>query len=503
MKINKIFLILFFSIFIILNVVVTLTLSDFSPMALLNFIIFLLLDIGVAYGMTETILALTTSKKDLLRLDSLSKLPKVALIYTTFNDVLPETMARLKDQRYENYDIFILDDSTKEDCSKIVDSFGFKTIRRDNRTGFKAGALNNWIKLYGDDYDYFIILDADSLLDPDFIENMVKYGDHPSNRDVAIFQSKINSYNNTTRFARTLTISTPLANYINDRLINECGTMLSWGHNNLHRTKLIKEVGGFAQKYVSEDYATALTLIQRGYKCKLVDVISYEMMPQTIQTFTKRTVRWSKQSLELLKLNTDNISMNTQLHLFISIYSYSMWGIYCLGILIAIFGYTSSLEDFTVLLAILKGNGVTSFLMNIKNLLYSIYFLNFTFLRIPIALRLGITVKNYIRNLLLSIALSNYMMIDIIKAQILTILGKKVVFDVTDKSSGPGSAKEQMKGLQKINFLILVVIIGMIRNPISILFDFVWLIPLLLSSIIIYILQQEGTVTESAKACRK
>jgi hypothetical protein len=171
--------------------------------------------------------------------------------------------------------------------------------------------------------------------------------------------------------------------------------------------------------------------------------------------------------------------------------------------LIAIFGYTSSLKDFTILLAILKSDGVTSVLLNIKNLLYSIYFLNFTFLRIPIALRLGITVKNYIKNLLLSIALSNYMMIDIIKAQILTILGKKVVFDVTDKSSGPGSTKEQMKGLQKINFLILVVIIGMIRNPISILFDFVWLIPLLLSSIIIYILQQEGTVTESTKACRK
>jgi hypothetical protein len=95
------------------------------------------------------------------------------------------------------------------------------------------------------------------------------------------------------------------------------------------------------------------------------------------------------------------------------------------------------------------------------------------------------------------------MMIDIIKAQFLTVLGKKVVFDVTDKSSGPGSTKEQMKGLQKVNLLIILVIIGMIRNPISILFDFVWLIPLLLSSVIIYILQQEEKGTESAIGCQK
>jgi hypothetical protein len=95
------------------------------------------------------------------------------------------------------------------------------------------------------------------------------------------------------------------------------------------------------------------------------------------------------------------------------------------------------------------------------------------------------------------------MMIDIIKAQFLTILGKKVVFDVTDKSSGPGSTKEQMKGLRKINLLIIIVIIGMIRNPISILFDFVWLIPLLLSSVIIYILQQEEDVSETKIRCQK
>ena len=137
-------------------------------------------------------------------------------------------------------------------------------------------------------------------------------------------------------------------------LLTECGTMLFWGHNNLHRTKIDQRSGWIRSEICFRRLCNRFKLIQKSYKCKLVDVISYEMMPQTIQTFTKGTVRWSKQSLELLKLNTDNISMNTQLHLFISIYSYSMWGIYCLGNNESHFWNTSSMKDFTVLLAILK-----------------------------------------------------------------------------------------------------------------------------------------------------
>jgi cellulose synthase/poly-beta-1,6-N-acetylglucosamine synthase-like glycosyltransferase len=451
------------------------------------------MNVGVSYGLTELILALITAKKDLPSLDVLENFPKVALIYVTYNDVIPEAMAKLKEQSYKNYDIFVLDDSTDERSRKIVDYYDFVTVRRDNREGFKAGAMNNWINLYDNKYEYFIILDSDSFLEPDFIESMIKYAEHPLNSDVAIFQSKINNHNNRTKFARTLAISTPLANYINDKLANECCTMLSWGHNNLHRTKFIKEIGGFNQKYVSEDYATALNLIKRGYKCKLVDVISYEMMPQTIQSYAKRTIRWAKQNMELQSLDIANISFNTQLHVFMSIYNYLMWPIYFLGILIAIFGHTSSWKDISVLLAVVENGKAIWFSSLISFLLFILYTLNFTFLRLPIALRLGISTKDYCKNLLLSLALSYYILYDIVEAMIKTKLGNKVAFEVTDKTDGKGSLPKSTKGFKNINLLTLIVLIGLLRNPLSILFNFTWLIPLLLSSVIIYIIQIEET----------
>jgi cellulose synthase (UDP-forming) len=107
-------------------------------------------------------------KVDLPKLGKLAVYPPVALLYVTYNDVLPKAVNTLERQSYLNYDIFILDDSTDEICKRFLDTIGYKIIRRDNRKGYKAGALNNWLNLYGNIYKYFIISDADSIFEDDF-----------------------------------------------------------------------------------------------------------------------------------------------------------------------------------------------------------------------------------------------------------------------------------------------------------------------------------------------
>lgn len=157
-------------------------------------------------------MSLRLAKRDLPKLERLECMPKVALLYATYNDVMLEILDALHNQSYSNCDIFVLDDSTDKRCRLIVDACGFLVIRRSSRSGFKAGALNNWLSLYGRVYDYY------------------------------------------------------------DRIANECETVLSWGHNNLHRVSHLMEVGGFDTRYVCEDYATAINLINRGYKCRLLDL---------------------------------------------------------------------------------------------------------------------------------------------------------------------------------------------------------------------------------------
>ena len=130
-----------------------------NPIAILAFFIIQLINILVAYRLSEFITSLLSKKKDLPKLNELTSTTPVALLYVTYNDAMPEALARLKNQTYKNCDIFILDDSTDKKSRELIDRFDYKTIRRAERIGFKAGALNNWLSLYGDEYEYFIILD--------------------------------------------------------------------------------------------------------------------------------------------------------------------------------------------------------------------------------------------------------------------------------------------------------------------------------------------------------
>jgi cellulose synthase (UDP-forming) len=429
------------------------------------------INIGVAFGLAEFILSLILDKNDLPRLKNLKTYPKVALLYVTYNDVLSEVMHKLRYQYYPNYDVFILDDSTDEGCRIEAENSGFKVIRRYNRKGFKAGAINNWLSLYGDRYDYFVIADSDSIFEMDFIRSMVEYGEHPLNKSVAVFQSKINNWNNESRFVRTITFTNPISNYFIDKLANNCDLIVSWGHNNLHRTELVKKIGGFDERFISEDFATGLELIGKGYGCKLVDVLSYDMTPNTAYVYMQRHIRWAKQNLELLNLDVSKVPFNTQLHLFMSIYQYLIWIIYFIGIIIVIFAHDSSLKQtigFTD--SILSGEfaGTSSL---IPLILLAFYILNFTFLRLPLALMLGISVKNYLENLILSMAVSYYMMLSLIEAQLETLLGAKVTFSVTNKGKRKDNAFKMAKNLKYNNLLILIVLVGLARNPMAIVFN--------------------------------
>ncbi len=173
MKVKTAFLLLFFLIFGILNIGVGVYMVRYNSISdFLLFFIMQIINIGVAYRLIELFLSLAVKKKDLLKVNDLVSSPSVALLYVTYNDAMPDLLRKLKDQTYKKYDIFILDDSTNEGHIKLIDNYGFKTIRRGARAGFKAGSLNNWLSLYGDKYDYFVIADSDSAFEIDFIENM-------------------------------------------------------------------------------------------------------------------------------------------------------------------------------------------------------------------------------------------------------------------------------------------------------------------------------------------
>jgi len=492
MKIKTIFLVLFILIFAILNICVgAYTVRQNSVPRFLYFLIMQIINIGIAYRLAELILSVIVKKSDLPRIDKLIDWPPVALLYVTYNDAMIDLIHKLKYQTYKDYDIFILDDSTNKEYIEKIDSCGLKVLRRENRIGFKAGSLNNWLSLYGARYQYFIIADSDSIFEDDFIENMVKYAEHKLNKDIAIFQSKILPWNIKNSFPKVVGTMVPLSMYFSEKLGNECETIISWGHNNLHRTKMVIDVGGFDENFIAEDYATGLNLIKKGYGCKIVDIVSYDALPETILGYKKRYIRWAKQTLQLSKYNTNNISFYTKLHVLIGVYSYIIWIIYFVGTCLAIWGFSSSLNDVSLLIGFFY-NKKGSNNLYILNIIILFYLLNFIILRLPLALKLKISLKDYYKSFILNISVHAYIMFPLMKEMLKTMLGGKIQFDVTEKFRYKLSFIQIMKEMGIGAVINIFLLIGLIRNPLFLVFNFIWLVPLLISPIVVYFIQSKG-----------
>lgn len=286
-----------------------------DSISFLIFAIFLYFLFVFSFDTSYNLIAIV-SKKVFTELKFTNKIgnKNVAILYTVKNDFDEENIKTLLNQSYK-CDVWVLDASTNKrivaKIDKVSKNLGFKVFRRGKvERNFKSGKaidMNEWIKKFGHQYDYVSIADSDSKYPPQFIENMLKYAEHPENRNIGIFQSipviiKKNFF-------------TKLMNYISFPLMkrdmvfmNSTNTVFSWGHNNLIRVNALKKVGGFDEKYISEDYATATKLYLKNYKTIFVPVISYEESPLDIYAWFKREIKWTSGSIEFFKMKIPNFS---------------------------------------------------------------------------------------------------------------------------------------------------------------------------------------------------
>jgi len=147
----------------------------------------LLLDLFWCYALYHVVmigfayLKTTPVPETLLKDEKVSaKTPSVALLYTTYNDFQEKAVLSCVNQEYDNFHAFILDNSTEEDYKNRIDEFSARykekvtVIRREGRSGYKAGNINNALKQIND-FEYFSISDADSILPKNYITGLLPY----------------------------------------------------------------------------------------------------------------------------------------------------------------------------------------------------------------------------------------------------------------------------------------------------------------------------------------
>jgi cellulose synthase/poly-beta-1,6-N-acetylglucosamine synthase-like glycosyltransferase len=109
-------------------------------------------------------------------------------IYGESKSVIERTLESIRNQSYKNVSIYLLDDS--ELSIFDVPPEGCRIIRRDNRMGFKGGALKNAIGLIKSDYIY--VCDSDTIHECDALQTAV---DIAENTQCGFVQLPVKFYN--------------------------------------------------------------------------------------------------------------------------------------------------------------------------------------------------------------------------------------------------------------------------------------------------------------------
>jgi cellulose synthase/poly-beta-1,6-N-acetylglucosamine synthase-like glycosyltransferase len=228
---------------------------------------------------------------------ALKKLPFITVQVPTYNDPIAERCIKKCiefDYPKDKYEIIIADDSTCINTQTILKKFegqnpGFvKYVHRDNREGFKAGALKDCMKYTRG--ELVVIFDSDWVPGKDFLKTVIQPFSDPK---VAIVQTKQGFYNKEsnliTRFASYLlmiyhTMIMPINNKIN--CVFFCGTA------GAIRKSAFNAVGGWNLNSITEDSDLSISLLLKGYKTVYLEFETPSEVPTTFESFLKQQMRW-------------------------------------------------------------------------------------------------------------------------------------------------------------------------------------------------------------------
>jgi cellulose synthase/poly-beta-1,6-N-acetylglucosamine synthase-like glycosyltransferase len=239
------------------------------------------------------------------------QLPKVTVQLPLFNEMyvaerLIDAVARL-DYPRDKLEIQVLDDSTDETqgiCRKKVQQLrrqgvDIHYIHRDDRTGFKAGALENGLRHATG--ELALVFDADFMPAPPMLREMVHYF---TDEKVGMVQARWGHVNRD--FSRLTEVEAIMldghfviehtARHRSGRFFNFNGTAGIW------RIQAIADAGGWDHDTLTEDMDLSYRAQLKGWEfIYLFDLVSPAELPVEMNSFKSQQFRWAKGSVQVAK----------------------------------------------------------------------------------------------------------------------------------------------------------------------------------------------------------
>ena len=244
------------------------------------------------------------------------------------------------------FDIFILSDSRDDDvvleeqtmwaelCAELQAKERIFYRNRDENSGRKAGNIAEFCRRWGKRYDYFICLDADSLMTGDTLVYLARLMD--VNPKAGLIQTSPQPIGGKTLFARIQQFASALYNplFALGTAFWYPGRSNYWGHNAIIRTEAFMADAGLPKlpgkpplggEILSHDFVEAALLARSGWSVWLVPEVggSYEELPPTLSDYAQRDHRWCQGNLQHMRLlPMKGLLAVNRMHLLFGVMSY-------------------------------------------------------------------------------------------------------------------------------------------------------------------------------------
>jgi cellulose synthase/poly-beta-1,6-N-acetylglucosamine synthase-like glycosyltransferase len=234
--------------------------------------------------------------------------PMVSLHVPAYNEppeLLEQTLRALAKLDYPSYEVILIDNNTPEEATwqplvKVCQELGFKCLHLDHWPGYKSGALNFALAMTDPRAEIIAVVDADYIVEPQYLRRMVPYfeddsiafvqapQDYRDQEASTFFQAAYDGYK------YFFALSMPCRNEHNSIIF--CGTM------GLLRKKVMQEIGGWDEWCITEDAETSLRILNHGYKSLYIgETFGRGLMPLDFEGLKKQRFRWAFGGVQILK----------------------------------------------------------------------------------------------------------------------------------------------------------------------------------------------------------
>lgn len=222
---------------------------------------------------------------------------KVDVFITTYNEdpnIIEGTARAARDMR-GTHDTYLLDDGDDPRVAAIAERLGIRYMVREGRAGAKAGNVNHALRLT--DSDFAVMIDADFVVVPEFLEETLPFFAHD---DVAFVQAP-QVYGNAHNFiSRGSAYMQTVFYALTQPGKNKFNAAFCVGTNAVFRRTALEDVGGMYEGSQSEDIWTSMFVHERGWRSIFVPMtLAVGRTPETIEAFVRQQVRWAVGGFEI------------------------------------------------------------------------------------------------------------------------------------------------------------------------------------------------------------